>query len=752
MSNHNIQNPPQKFNFTPRPENAPAAMPGLNYALVLWRRKFLILLSAVVGLCAAFVWVVWQPPLYKSSVTIELVGFNESFMGMNVFDPQAGTGLYSNIQTQLRVLSSGNLSKRVVERINLELTPVSTPADDLFGKIRNKLGLEGTEPVEHLQRAIQEAATSMKPRAVGTSRLIEITCESTSPEVAAAFANAVASEYISQNLQFRSNSSVRTTQWLEGQAEELKNRLEQATKKLQDFTRQKGSAFVLDENTLQSSKLKQLQGELSLQQSDRIAKQLKFETAKTSPIDVLPDVLDDATLKAARFKVVELKREMSTLRSTLTGEHPKVKRLQAQILELEETMEREKLIWVTRIKNDYETSLKKERMLSSAYYGQAQSVAGESGQASEFETMKREVEMARQNYNQMLQQYNQSSMVSAVPTNNVRIIDSASPSKLPFAPKPTADMAKGVALGLFLPSGIIVLFELLKAKRLSKMVGSPGTTSRFLELPELAVIPAFEKPASKPRFRRKQPVVLLEEIVPEIPVKRELAAWNGKASMVAESFRFALTSLLRLQSRHPKPVFLVTSPGAGEGKTTVTANLAMALAESGKKVLIIDTDLRRPRLQELFQLPVKAGLNEILTGEAAVSDLNLEDYIQPTNVSGLHVLPAGAEEVENPGQLFFSSRLPALIDRVRQDYDAVLLDTAPVLYFSDARLLGRVSDGVVLVLRSKSTQNENALDARQIFVEDGIPLLGTILNDWQPEAHEMQQRAGYYGYRYANKE
>lgn len=741
---------PQAHPSAPLAAKSASASP-LVFLQALWRRKILLTLCVLIGALAGFCWVVWQPPLYRATAIIELVGFNESFMGMNQFDPQAGTGLYSNMQTQLRVLSSNNLQKRVVERINLELTPVANQSDDIFGRIRNRLGLEGREPVEHMKRAIEEASSSMKPRTIGTSRLIEISCQSTSPEVAAAFLNAVASEYISQNLQFRSNSSVRTTQWLEGQVEEMKNRLDQATKRLQDFTRDKGSAFVIDENTLQATKLRQIQAELSSQQSDRMAKQLRYERARNASPDSIPELLDDATIKTLRFKLTELQRELAFLRTTLTNEHPKVKRVLAQIDDVEQTMAKEKQIWLGKVQSEYEEASRKERSLMNAYASQSRAVAGESPQASEFETLKREVEMARQNYNQMLQQFNQSSMVSAVPTNNVRIIDSATPSRTPFSPKPVADIVMGAFLGFLLPAGGIVLFNVLRAMRLSKLVGSPGSTTQLLQLPELAVIPAFAKPQPKPILRRRTPLPLPEAEPASVKAPRELAAWEGKVTMVAESFRFALTSLLRLEHRHPRPVFLVTSPGSGDGKTTIAANLAMALAESGRRVLLVDADLRRPSLSKLFDLPPHVGLKELILSDRPVSEFNLDDFVVPTFREGVYLLPAGLVEEENPGQMFFSTRLQPILELLRSRFDAVLIDTAPVLFFSDARLMSRSCDGVALVLRSRYTHHETAMEAQRVFAADGIPVLGTILNDWQPEPHEMRKRTGYYDYYHAEK-
>jgi succinoglycan biosynthesis transport protein ExoP len=740
----------------PVPYELPAAGAGneavtkTNYLTLLWRRKYWILAAALAGLAGGFCWVILQVPVYRSSATVEIVGFNESFMGMSQFDPQAGTGAYSpnasNILTQVQVLSSPSLLRTVMERVTLEQTPVPPPGGDFFGKIRNRLGLVPQEPVEFIGSAIHMAAATASARGVAASRLIEGSCQSPSAEVAAAFVNALAQEYITQTARFRTSAAARTTQWLEGQIEEATTRMDRADEKLQDFVKKEGLAFVLDQNTLADSKLRQLQADLSAVQTERITKQSRYELAKSSPVDTLPEILDDGTLRGLRDHLTELRKERAQLTATLMPGHIKVRRIDAQIAELEKTTQSEKANLVRRIQNDYEAALRREKLIAGYYSAQSRTLAGQAEKAAQYNQLKREGEMARQAHDLLLQQYNQTAVVAAVPTSNVRVVDIAEPSWIPFKPEPLKDMTSATGMVTALAAGLVILFEKIRAVRLDRRYSSPGHTAAALNLPELGVIPAFEtRPVRRYSLSSRGRLVRQNGLLgqPGQP-GTDLAAWTNP-SHVTESFRQALTSLLSSQIDRKHSMIVVTSAGPGEGKTTLVGNLAAATAETGRRVLVIDGDVRRPRLHKVFNLELTAGFSDVLQSEIPISQINLADFIHPTGVKGVSLLSCGTAKTLSVGAMLFSLRLPQLFTRLRDEFDFVLVDTSPGLQFSDARLFSRLCDGAVLVVRSGLAFRESVMSIVQRFAQDGVPILGTILNDWDPE---VSGTYGPYGYDY----
>ncbi len=214
---------------------------------------------------------------------------------------------------------------------------------------------------------------------------------------------------------------------------------------------------------------------------------------------------------------------------------------------------------------------------------------------------------------------------------------------------------------------------------------------------------------------------------------------HQRQSGLAESFAGAMNSLLFAPERgmHPLKMVVVASPETGDGKTSVASNLAIALSQIGRRILLVDGDLRRPRLSRVFNVEESAGLIEVLTEPERVNELPA----YPTNIPQLFIMPSGNRNAFE-FKLLHSAGMHDLASRIRNEFDMVIIDSPPVKQFSDARVLGRLADGVLLVFRSGKTTLEMAMDAQRYFVEDGTPLLGTILNDWDPKTS-----TNYWSYR-----
>ena len=272
---------------------------------------------------------------------------------------------------------------------------------------------------------------------------------------------------------------------------------------------------------------------------------------------------------------------------------------------------------------------------------------------------------------------------------------------------------------------------------------------------ELGVIPSSNLDADKPRLGqsewlakvgRKLGSRYLAQLAGDSPDRKhrqepvELVTWQRQPTMLAESFRTVLTSILFAEQNGSQPRVLVfTSSSPLEGKTTVVSNLAIALAEITRRVLVIDCDLRRPRQHRVFNLGNSWGLTDLLRERKPIPDYPSEALSKETRIPNLWLLPSGPGAI-SISSLLHCSRLPDLLERYRAEFDMVLIDTPPMLQLSDARILGRLSDGVVLVCRAGHTLLDNSMLSARRLEEDGIPVLGAILNDWDPTKH------GGYGY------
>jgi len=219
----------------------------------------------------------------------------------------------------------------------------------------------------------------------------------------------------------------------------------------------------------------------------------------------------------------------------------------------------------------------------------------------------------------------------------------------------------------------------------------------------------------------------------------ELATWQQKNSLLAECYRATLTSILfSSQQGDPPKIIVLSSPDPGEGKTSTVSNLGIALAEIGRRVVLVDGDMRRPRLHRVFGLPGNKGLTDLLRSEIPIGQHSIDKIAHPTEVPGLFVVPGGSGAV-NISNLLYSARMPELLERLKAEFDTVLIDSPPMLQIPDARVLGRMADAVILVVRAGQTSRDSAVAASQRFAEDHTPVLGTILNQWDPRG-----QAGFY--------
>jgi capsular exopolysaccharide synthesis family protein len=549
----------------------------------------------------------------------------------------------------------------------------------------------------------------------------------------------LASEFQGFILQSRWDNAQKTTDWLTKQLGDLQSKLIHSEKELQTYSQRIGILFTDEQNqNTEQDKLAQLQEEMLRAQADRAAKQSTFDVARSNSADTVPQILDNGRLNEYRTRLAELRQQLAELTSMYTAEHPRVVRVKAQISEMQSTLERERANIIARIRNDYEAAQGRERLLTGAYRAQLGRVADQAGKAVQYNMLKREVETNRQVYDALLQKAKVVGMGSAMSASNMRVLDAAELPDSPVSPNLPRNIALGLMSGLMLGVGFV-----LAGHYVNRYLQAPGETAFHLKVPELGVIPA--QTSVGPGKANKLSAMLRGGENGGNQV--ELVSWQDRPSVLAESFRSTLASLLVSNVGKERPrVIMVTSSGRGDGKSSVVSNLGIALAEINQRVLLIDADLRKPHLHEIFNIPNSWGLSDLLRERAPLDGCPVQALAKSVEVEGLHVLTSGPGTA-SIANLLYSRRMGDLLERLRQEFDMVLIDTPPMSYFADARVLGRHADGAVLVVRADKTTRDDAMIAKQRLADDGILVLGTILNGWDLKA---KARYGYstYSYRY----
>ena len=727
----------------------------LDYYRILCRRKGTLILITVVGGLIAVLLTVPQTPIYQASTSLEIQGINDNFLDLKDVDPTS-TNNYSGesyIRTQIQILRSKSLVDRVIGELRLVEGP---PTDYAAGRVaswRRALGLPASQQLPKHIRLRNSARANLRVRTSFEDRVIEVFYDSPDPNLSALFVNTLAEEFTQQSLESRWETSQNTSKWLTRQLDDLKIKLEKSEDELQRHASGTGLIFAAEKESLAEEKLRQLQQALSEAQVSRAQKQSQYEIGISSLPETLPDVLDHAPLRKYEVRLAGLRQELAKLSTLFKPTYYRVKRVQAQVDELTATLEAERRNVIDRIRNEHESAKRREKLLAIAYASQAHLVSDQAAKAIHYKILKREVDSRRQLYESMLQKMNEAGIASAMRASSVRVIDPAEPPPKPYKPDLRTNSLFGLLAGFLVGALFVTVRE-----RADSTLRAPGETPSWLRVPELGLVPARHADPAQRRWtkgfrvkvkvgRRGRPGMENSRgggPPDQLKNRLELITWQRQHSLLAESFQAIATSLLLTnQDGDPARVVVVTSASPMEGKTTMVTNLGVAFAGRGRRVLLVDGDMRQPRLHKVFQVENHWGLSVVLHHGEEISDLDCDSLACRTAIPGLDLLPSGPRSSNVPC-LLSSPRASELFERLRVCYDAVLVDTPPALQISDARLLGRLADGVILVVRAGKTLRESVRSAQERFDQDGTDVLGTVLNNWEPRASNSR----YYNIHY----
>ena len=713
--------------------NRPQPETSVNYAALLRRHRSAIVLIVGGTLLLSVLYTLVAHKVYKSEAILEVMGMNQDFMNSKDVDPTASqiTG-DEFIETQTKLLKSPPVMRRTAELLGPKVPSEIAGAGGLFGTVRGWFG--GTPDVTAADReaVVFDILHGAKVKVDGASDLILLTVTGPEPKLTAEAANTLTEQFIEHAQDVRLDSAGNTNKFLTAELTDARKKLQVSEDDLQNYARQTGIVIPSDtQESVAADKLRQIQSDLEKAEADEMGTKAQVETTHNTPSEALPQVLDDQTMRDIKARLTDLKRQLSDLSVTLTPANYKIQQLNAQIADLESQAAHQRATIIKRLGVQNSETARRKQLLGAAYQQQLGVVSDQSAKEVRYNILKKEVDANRDIYQSMLQRVKQATIVAALKSSDVRVVSPALPSKRPYQPNLVLNLAIGLLCGLVFSTCFILMSE-----RNDASLRSPGQSVKHLNVPELAVIPSARignseripltlrnLNAASVASESKNGLITSKSAI----VDKEMVQWCQDETMMADAYRSAITSILltRINGVSPR-VILVTSPRPKAGKTTTVANLGISLAEIGRRVLLIDGDLRRPRLGKLFGLQFATGLSDALLDEGS-GKITLDSVVRSSAVPGLYVLPGGSEPA-NISRLLHSTFLDSLVELARSEYDFVLIDSPPMMGMADARLLSRNADGVILISRAGETSPEQLTEAKERLADDGTPVIGTILN------------------------
>jgi capsular exopolysaccharide synthesis family protein len=715
---------PEEAHYYPvRPAVEEIAVPLTHYLWVLKRHGWRILGFVFLAVATALVYSLQVTPIFESTALLELE--NQTQM----FEVGAGPLRWDNrnwdtvVETQLQLIDSPELARQVIRELQLDRHPDFNPA------LQNARGQSNTVAAAASaldgEAAVPAALPGLNVRRRPDTYLIEVRYRSPNPELSAAIANAAARAFVQQAFLSRYQTSGELSKWLHRQVEEMKAKLERSQQALRNFERDRNVVNPEDRTNLLSQQLQTLQQELTRAQAERLRKQSEHQAAAAGDFDALVITEQGEPLLRLGERLETLELQLSEAATQYGPNHPAYKRLEGQIARTRQSMNAAQKKVLSRLEADFKQAQARENSLSQAVLATKSEVDRLSVHAAEHSMLKREVDSQTKLYEELLKKVNEAAINSSIKATNLRLVGLAAPPQAPVAPRVHLNV-----LLAFLLSTTLAVGAALAADYLDRSLRSTEQVEQWLQVPVLATMPRVQG--------KLAPAALL--VAEGSDSSRALAKSNVS---FLEAFGMLRTSVLLTGPAGDLKTLLVASAAPAEGKSTVASGLALALAQQldgGGRVLLVDSDLRRPNLHNIFGLPNRAGLSTILEGQST-----LDESLHPGKGSpNLVVLPAGP--APSQASELLTMHMAKLLAALRQDYRYVVIDSAPLLVCTDTTIISTLADGVLLVTRAGETPREAVAAALRQLRRVRANVLGLVLN--QVRLPDLQGYGRYYGSYY----
>ena len=697
------------------------------YWAVIMRRKWTVLTFFAIVVVAVMTATYLTTPIYRASTMLQIDAEEMNIVQYEQVTSSAQTGWDSTeyMRTQQEVLKSRATAERVVNELNLTEHPAfnKPPEPSLVAAWLPWLkqakpvaqASPGNDDLTAKTRAVVGAVQgglSIEP--VGNSRLLRLHFDSPDARLAAEVANSVATVFINLNLARRLDATSYAKTFLQDRLQQVQAKLEESEKALVAFARQEELVKAGDKDSVDTQVLQGFTAALTQAQQDRIRAESLYNSVQGAAIEALPEVMDNKTIQGLKERKSKLETDYQDGLKVYKPAYPKMEQIAGQIAEIDTMIKAEIQNVRASIKARYEAAKAQETALTAKLQESRQDILGEQDRSIQYNILKREVETNRQLFEGLLQRLKEVGVAGGVGTNNISVVDKAEVPGGPYSPNPRRNLMIAIFLGLFGGIGLAFLFE-----HLDDTVKLADEVEQQLGLPVLGVIPHTRGATEGKLFQEN----------------------FDTRSHFAEAYRSLRTALQFSTAEGMPRVLMVTSTTMGEGKSTTALSLAIQIAQLGKKVLIIDGDLRKASLHNNLELPNSLGLTNYLAGDSKPVEIT-----QATTVPGLFAITSGPLP-PNPAELVSSTKMVSLLSLAAEKFDHVVIDGPPILGLADAPLLGSIAEATVLVVEAGGTRRDFARGAIKRLRSTRTHLLGGVLTKMQTRGQSYDYYSGHY-YQY----
>ena len=731
---------PTSYDEFPEGESPAPAIHLSDYWAIILKHRRMILLCVLAALLAGAI-VTWlSQPMYRATVVLDIVRQTNNPLGFSASAPSSGGGGEAEfLPSQIELLESRDVAERVVKKFNLMANPLFNPQGASRFKPQKKTAVSAPS-----SDALANAALRVKENAEATivrgTSLVQVSYQAPSPKVAADVANGIADAFIDWNIESRFRQIGQSAEFLATQIEQAKREIEQKEKEMLSFARRNDLVGV-DPKTSGAQSLESFTRDYTSAVAERVAREARFQELQKTPAETLAETTVGSILAPLRTEQARLERDYTEKLGVYKPEWPAMQQLKKQIDDgrqriqsaIQDTAQKAR----EAARSDYLTALRRESSLKEMMRAQQTEALNQGSTTSEYNNLRVEIDTKRTLLDSLLKQQGEAEVLSRLRETqliNIRVVDRALPPSSPYRPSASKNLAMSLILGLGGGIGLAFLQSYL-----DRSLRTTDQVETYLQLPTLGAIPLmgsgrklwgreklFGMPSQPDQPTSSTPGV---ELLPQLEPR----------SAIAEAYRAFRTALLFSRAGGVK-VVTITSVLPQEGKSATAVNLAIVLAQLGRRVLLVDADLHRGRLHDILGVPNRLGLVSILAEGMEPSRVILK-----TSIPGVFIVPAGPE-TPNPSGLLSSDDMRRFLDLAASNFEHVVVDTPPVLATSDVLVFGQHTDGAVICVRAGRTPRDQVRKVRDRLMRGGVSILGVLLSG-------LDLDSDYYGgdeYRHLN--